>query len=87
MKNILISAISLCLLSSPALAEQRRVCGDIEGFPVCTLDTDYIDTLQINWNDGDQTSITVHCESMHWHRTGWELNEATINKIVNYWCN
>jgi len=87
MKNILISTISLCLLSLPALAGERRVCGNIEGFPVCALDTEHMDTLQIDWNDGDQTSITVHCESLNWHRTGWALDETNINKIVNHWCN
>ena len=86
MKKILISAISLSLLALPALAEQRRVCGDIEGYPVCALDTNYLDTLQINWTDGDQTSIAVHCESGDWIRTGWELSESEVNKIVNSWC-
>ena len=84
--KFLLSLLAATLITAPAVAAERRVCGEINGFNVCALDTDYIDTLQIDWNDGDQTSITVHCQSGEYHRTGYELDFAYIRPIVNSWC-
>lgn len=85
MIKVLTTALALSLFTLPANAA-RRVCGDIEGYPVCAIDDVDMDTLTIAWDDGDQTAITVHCPSGVWHRTGWSLNETEINKIVNSWC-
>ena len=87
MNKIIIGTLAASLLALPALSEQRRVCGNINGYDMCALDTDHIDTLQINWTDGDHTAINVHCESGDWIRTGYVIPEYDITSIVNYWCN
>lgn len=87
MQKIFSTALVLSLISIPALAEQRRVCGRVQGYDMCALDTDNIDTLQIDWTDGDHTAINVHCQSGDWIRTGYEIPEKDIVSIVNYWCN
>ena len=85
--KFLLPLLAATLITTPAIAGERRVCGDVTGFHVCALDTDFIDTLQIDWEDGDQTSITVHCESGEYHRTGYDLDFKYIQPIVDYWCN
>ena len=86
MKSIFATAVALSLFAIPALAETRRVCGKIHGYDMCALDTANIDTLQINWTDGDHTAINAHCESGDWIRTGYEIPESDITAIVNHWC-
>ena len=72
-----------------AKADVAPRCGNIAGYPVCAYDREFIDTLEIQWTDGDWTSIGVECQApggAKWESAGYWMGRSEVNKVVRGWC-
>jgi hypothetical protein len=81
----LIATTAIVGTTRGAQAEYQQ-CGKIAGMNVCAIDRDYIDSLTIDWTDGDWTHIAVRCGTGRWELSGYNPGRSTVNTIVSNWC-
>ena len=59
-KAIAFAVFASTIFSSAADAANWR-CGRLAGFNVCAVDRSYIDSLKLEWTNGDYTWLSVDC--------------------------
>ena len=71
---------------APAEASQWR-CGRVAGYNVCAIDRSTIDSLKIEWSDGDYTWLTIDCGRGTWESKGsYHLSKAESSRVAGAWC-
>ena len=71
---------------APAEASQWR-CGRLAGYKVCAIDRSHIDSLKIEWSDGDYTWLTVNCSAGTWESKGsYHLSKSESSRVAGAWC-
>ena len=77
---------STALFAAPANASDWR-CGKLAGYNACAIDREYIDSIKIEWTDGDYTWLTVDCDEGTWESTGsYHLDRSESSRVAGEWC-
>ena len=80
----LLLAGALLLVTLPAQASTRVVCGSMLGYNACITDNEVVDTVLVMGPEGGER-ITVEC-GVDWSANGPNTQEF-VESIVNSFCN
>ena len=86
-KAIAFAVFASTIFSSAADAANWR-CGRLAGFNVCAVDRSYVDSLKIEWSNGDYTWIKTTCDQYSFNTThgAQYITYNQAQRIVADWC-
>lgn len=75
-------------LGAPSAEAANWSCGRIMGYNVCAIDRSYIDSLKLEWSNGDFTWIKVNCSERSYTVTqgGRYMTESQTDALTGQWC-
>ena len=86
--TLAILPISFGAVGTPEAQAANWRCGVLAGFNVCAVDRSYVDSLKLEWNNGDYTWIKVQCDKYSFRTTHGAkyITYPQAQAIVADWC-
>jgi hypothetical protein len=85
-----VSALAVATIavgSLEAKAEAWR-CGRSAGYNICAIDRGHVDSIKINWTNGDYTWMKVICgrKTFEIQHGSQYISSYNANRVATQWC-